>query len=109
VFTFFLVSLAGVPPTAGFFGKLFVFKSAIESELYLLAVLGLINSVIGAYYYLKVIVFMYMKEPKPGAPFAVPMKSGYVVSALIIAAFFVLYLGLFPDTALKAALSATLS
>lgn len=108
-FTFFLVSLAGVPPTVGFFGKLFVFKSAIESELYLLAVLGLINSVIGAYYYLKVIVFMYMKEPKPGAPFAVPMKSGYVVAALIIAALFVLGLGLFPDTALQAALSATLS
>lgn len=108
-FTFFLVSLAGVPPTAGFFGKLFVFKSAIESELYLLAVLGLINSVIGAYYYLKVIVFMYMKEPKPGAPFALPMKSGYVVTALIIAALFVLGLGLFPDTALTAALSATLS
>lgn len=107
--TFFLVSLAGVPPTAGFFGKLFVFKSAIESELYLLAVLGLINSVIGAYYYLKVIVFMYMKEPKPGAPFALPMKSGYVVAALIIAAVFVLWLGLFPDMALTAALSATLS
>lgn len=108
-FTFFLVSLAGVPPTAGFFGKLYVFKSAIASELYLLAVLGLINSVIGAYYYLKVIVFMYMKDPKPGAPFALPMKSGFVVAALIIAALFVLGLGLFPDTALRAALSATLS
>lgn len=108
-FTFFLVSLAGVPPTAGFFGKFYVFKAAVESELYLLAVLGLINSVIGAYYYLKVIVFMYMKEPKPGAPFATPMKSGFVVAALLIAALFVLGLGLFPDNALTAALSATLS
>jgi NADH-quinone oxidoreductase subunit N len=107
--TFFLISLAGVPPTAGFFGKLYVFKSAIESELYWLAVLGLINSVIGAYYYLKVIVFMYMKEPKPGAPMATPMSSGYVTAALIIAAILVLALGVFPDTALTAAVSATLS
>lgn len=107
--TFFLVSLAGIPPTAGFFGKLYVFKAAISSELYLLAVLGLLNSVIGAYYYLKVIVFMYMKEPKPGAPSATPMVSGYVTTALIIAAILVLALGVFPDTALQAAMSATLS
>lgn len=107
--TFFLVSLAGVPPTAGFFGKLFVFKAAIDTELYYLAVLGLINSVIGAYYYLKVIVYMYMREPNPGAPFATPMKSGYVATALIIAAILVLLLGVFPDTALQAALIAKMS
>jgi NADH-quinone oxidoreductase subunit N len=106
---FFLVSLAGVPPTAGFFGKLYVFKAAVDTELYALAVLGLINSVIGAYYYLKVIVYMYMREPKPGAPFATPMKSGYVATALIIAAILVLLLGVFPDTALQAAMIARMS
>lgn len=106
--TFFLVSLAGVPPTAGFFGKMYVFQAAIESGLYWLAILGLINSVIGAYYYLKVIVFMYMREPKPGAPFATPMHAGMVGAALLIAAAFVLSLGLFPDSVLNAASAATL-
>ncbi len=106
--TFFLVSLAGVPPTAGFFGKIYVFQAAIGSELYLLAVLGLINSVIGAYYYLKVIVFMYMREPKPGAEFATPMTSGYVSAALIIAALLVLTLGVFPETFITMANSAVL-
>lgn len=107
-FSFFLVSLAGVPPTAGFFGKLFVFKAAIDTELYSLAIIGLINSVIGAYYYLKVLVYMYMREPKPGAPIAVPMKSGVAATALVVAAVIVLYLGVFPDTAIAAAQSASL-
>lgn len=106
--TFFLISLAGIPPTSGFFGKMYVFKAAIESELYVLAVLGLLNSVIGAYYYLKVIVYMYMREPKADAPIATPMSSGFVVAALIIAAVFVLSLGLFPDNALNMAASAIL-
>lgn len=107
-FSFFLISLAGVPPTAGFFGKLYVFKAAIQGEFYWLAVLGLINSVIGAYYYLRVLVYMYMREPKPGAPFATPMQSGYVATALVIAACFVLGLGVLPDTALSTAVAAIL-
>lgn len=106
--SFFLVSLAGVPPTAGFFGKMYIFQSAIGSELYLLAVLGLLNSVIGAYYYLKVMVFMYMREPRPGAAIAVPMNSGFVAASLIIAAIFVVALGVFPDAALRGAISAIL-
>jgi NADH-quinone oxidoreductase subunit N len=52
-FSLFLLSLAGIPPTAGFFGKLYVFRAAIDSELYAVAVIGLLNSVIGAYYYLR--------------------------------------------------------
>jgi len=64
--------------------------------------------VIGAYYYLKVIVYMYMREPKPGAPIATPMKSGFVAAALLIAAVIVLTLGVFPDTALQMAGSAVL-
>ncbi len=104
----FLVSLAGIPPTAGFFGKLYVFKAAIEVELYGLALIGLINSVIGAYYYLKVIVFMYMREPKPGAPRAQPMRSGLAPAALVIAALFVLLLGCLPDQSLTAAQAAIL-
>lgn len=107
-FTFFLLSLAGAPPTAGFFGKLYIFKVAISSELYVLTVIGLINSVIGMYYYLRVIVYMYMREPAPGAPIAVPMRSGYVATALVIAALLVLALGIAPDTSLNMASAASL-
>lgn len=105
-FTVFLLSLAGMPPTAGFFGKLYVFRAAIGSELYLLAVLGLLNSLLGAYYYLRVIVFMYFREPAPGAPLAVPMRSGLVTGALVIAGFLVLALGIAPGTPLAMALGA---
>jgi NADH-quinone oxidoreductase subunit N len=105
-FSLFLVSLAGVPPTAGFFGKWFVFKTVIESGLYWLAVVGLINSVIGAYYYLRVLVYMYMREPAAGAPVAVPMRSGYVAAALIVSAILVLALGLTPTRYLDLAIGA---
>jgi NADH-quinone oxidoreductase subunit N len=105
-FALFLLSLAGIPPTAGFFGKWFVFKAAIEGGLYWLVILALINSVIGAYYYLRVFVYMYMREPAAGAPVAVPMRSGYVTAALIVSAVLVLALGLTPTQYLDAAVSA---
>jgi NADH-quinone oxidoreductase subunit N len=107
-FAFFLLSLAGVPPTAGFFGKFYVFQAAVDAELYKLTVIGLLNSILGAYYYLRVLVFMYMREPEPGAPVATPMKSGMVAAALVIAAGFVLAIGLFPDTLLEMARAAGL-
>jgi NADH-quinone oxidoreductase subunit N len=106
-FSLFLVSLAGIPPTAGFFGKLYVFRAAIDSELYLLAVIGLLNSIVGAYYYLRVMVFMYFREPAPGAPIAIPMRSGYVASALLIAAVLVIALGIVPGISLDAVTSAS--
>lgn len=106
-FSLFLVSLAGVPPTAGFFGKWFVFKAAIDGGLYWLAIVAFVNSVIGAYYYLRVLVYMYMREPAAGAPVAVPMRSGYVTAALLVSAALVLALGLTPtrylDVAVRAA------
>jgi NADH-quinone oxidoreductase subunit N len=106
-FSLFLVSLAGVPPTAGFFGKWFVFKAAIDGGLYWLAILAFVNSVVAAYYYLRVLVYMYMREPAAGAPTAVPMRSGYVSAALIVSAVLVLVLGLAPtrylDVAVRAA------
>ena len=108
-FSFFLLSLAGVPPTAGFFGKLYVFSAAVDSQLNVLAVIGLLNSVIGAYYYLRVMVYMYMREPEPGAPIATPMRSGFVVTALIVAAVFVLAFGILPSTSLDIAVAAGLS
>jgi NADH-quinone oxidoreductase subunit N len=107
-FSLFLLSLAGVPPTAGFFGKFYIFRAAIYGGggLYWLAVVGLLNSVIGAYYYLRVIVYMYMREPAPGAPIAVPMRSGYVAFALLACALLVLALGIFPGSSLDLAVHA---
>lgn len=105
-FSVFVFSLAGVPPTAGFFGKWFVFKAAIDSGLYWLAALALVNSVVGAYYYLRVLVSMYMREPAAGAPLAVPMRSGYVATALVVSAALVFTLGLTPGHFLDAAASA---
>jgi len=107
-FALFLLSLAGIPPTAGFFGKFYIFRAAIfgGGGLYWLTVLGLLNSVVGAYYYLRVIVYMYMREPAPGAPVAVPMRSGYVAFALLACALLVLALGIFPGSSLDLAIHA---
>jgi len=105
-FSLFLLSLAGVPPTAGFFGKLTVLKAAIGAGHYTLTVILLLNSVLAAYYYLRVMVYMYMRDPAPGAPVAKPMRSGYVASALVLAAVAVLALGLWPVTPLRVALEA---
>jgi NADH-quinone oxidoreductase subunit N len=105
-FSLFLLSLAGVPPTAGFFGKWFIFKAAIDGGFYWLVIIAFVNSVIGAYYYLRVLVYMYMREPAAGAPVAVPMKSGYVAAALLVSAILVLALGLTPSRSLDVALQA---
>ena len=105
-FSLFLVSLAGIPPTAGFFGKWFVFRAAIDSGFYALTIIAFMNSVIGAYYYLRVLVFMYMREPAAGAPVATPMKSGYVAAALIVSAVLVLILGIIPSDSLDVAIKA---
>ena len=99
-FSLFLLSLAGIPPTAGFFGKWFIFKSAMDGGFTLLTIIAFMNSVIGAYYYLRVMVFMYMREPAAGAPVAVPMKSGYVAAALLLSAILVLILGIVPSQSL---------
>jgi NADH-quinone oxidoreductase subunit N len=59
----FMFSMAGIPPLAGFFGKLYVFLAAIEAELYALAIIGVLASVVGAFYYLRIIKLMYFDEP----------------------------------------------
>lgn len=104
----FLLSLAGVPPLAGFFGKLGIIEVAIRGDHTVLAIVLLLNSVLAAYYYLRVMVYMYMREPAAGAPIAVPMKSGYVVSALIIASLLTVAIGFAPATMVSAADQAVL-
>jgi len=59
----FMFSMAGIPPLVGFFGKFYVFLAAIEAELYVLAVVGVLSSVVGAYYYLRIIKMMYFDDP----------------------------------------------
>jgi NADH-quinone oxidoreductase subunit N len=103
----FLLSLLGLPITAGFLGKFYVFNAALESNLIWLAILLALNSVIGAYYYLRVIVVMYMREPTTEiAAEPVPWTLSVV---LWIAAAGTVFAGLFPariiDFAAKAALN----
>lgn len=73
----FLLSLAGVPPLAGFIGKLYIFVAAIKEGLYTLITVGLINIVISMYYYLIVVKKMYIVEPHDPSPLSVsgPMKA----------------------------------
>ncbi|MEP5262920.1 MAG: proton-conducting transporter membrane subunit, partial [Nitratireductor sp.] len=68
-----MFSLAGVPPLAGFFGKFYVFMAAIEAGLYPLAVIGVLSSVIGAFYYLRIVKIMYFDEA--AEPFVQPMPG----------------------------------
>jgi NADH-quinone oxidoreductase subunit N len=98
-----MFSLAGIPPFAGFFGKYFVFAAAINSGLYWLAVIGILSSVVGAYYYLRIVKIMFLDEPK-GAfePMGGEMKAVLGVSGLFVAAF-ALVLGPLGDLALAAA------
>lgn len=72
-FTIFMFSMAGVPPMAGFFGKWYVFMSAINEGMFTLAVIGVLSSVVSAYYYLRVIKIIYFDEPKPAME---PMGNG---------------------------------
>jgi len=102
----FLLSLAGVPGTAGFAGKFFIFRSAIESNLTVLTVVGVLTTVISFYYYLYVIVQMYMKDP--GEDFSDAHLTVALVLALLAAAAGTLYLGVLPGKALEWASSAAL-
>ena len=100
------MSLAGIPPTAGFFGKWFIFRGAIDAGYTTVTVIAFLNSVLSVYYYLRVMVFLYMREPAAGAPVAVPMKSLYVSSAILISAILVLLLGIVPNQSLDMAIKA---
>jgi len=77
----FLLSLVGVPPLAGFWRKFLVFTAAIQSKLVLLAIAGVVNSIVAAYYYMRVIKFMYLEEPrvKDAGPRSVPLQIALAV------------------------------
>jgi NADH-quinone oxidoreductase subunit N len=92
----FLLSLIGVPLTGGFFGKFYIFKAALESHLVWLTVLGLLNSAVAAYYYLRILVMMYMREPSEATNKVEPLSIAFRL-ALIVPALGTLVLGIFPS------------
>jgi NADH-quinone oxidoreductase subunit N len=109
VFSLFLLSLLGLPVTAGFLGKFYIFKAAVDSNLIWLAVLMAINSVIGAYYYIRLIVIMYMREPSAEIAATAPARFPLSVNiVLFIAAFGTIFLGVGPSKVLAYLLKATL-
>jgi NADH-quinone oxidoreductase subunit N len=105
----YLLSLLGLPVTAGFFGKFYIFKAAVNSHLLWLAVIMAINSVIGAYYYLRVIVVMYMREPsaETAALGAVRFPVGVNVVLLVTFVGTILF-GVYPNPVIRFILQPTL-
>jgi NADH-quinone oxidoreductase subunit N len=105
ILTIFLVSLIGIPITGGFFAKFYVFSAALQSNLVWLTIIGVVNSAIAAYYYLRIIVYMYMREERVETPLPrIPVSLGMGLAICVIAT---LYLGVLPgrvlDQAIKSA------
>src|SRR5215469_11409789 len=94
----FLISLIGIPITGGFFAKFYVFRAAMQSNLVGLTIIGVINSAVGAYYYLKLIVMMYMREATEDVP-VLPIPAS-LAAALAITLAATIYLGVAPDPVL---------
>jgi NADH-quinone oxidoreductase subunit N len=89
----FMLSLGGIPPTAGFMGKFWLFGAAIESGYVWLAVIGVLNSAISLYYYIRLVVFMYLKRERIGSePVASPSLS-FVLGVAVVAT---IVLGIYP-------------
>ncbi len=104
--TLFMLSLAGVPPTAGFFAKLYLFRAAVGADFVTLAIVGVLTSALGAYYYLRVVLYMYMRAPEGEE--ADGLRAPSLGVALAIAALVVVFLGIAaePIVALAAAAGA---
>lgn len=98
--TIFLLSMIGVPLTGGFFGKFYVFKAALDAHLVWLTVLGLLNSAVAAFYYLRIIVVMYMHEPGESMDSLQPLGAG-LKTAIWTSAVATLILGIFPSFVLN--------
>jgi NADH-quinone oxidoreductase subunit N len=99
LFALFVFSLIGVPLTGGFFAKFYVFRAALEAHLVWLTVLGLATSAVAAFYYLKIVVAMYMREPGESMKNLAPLSPGTRI-AVWGAALGTLILGIFPSVLL---------
>jgi NADH-quinone oxidoreductase subunit N len=85
--TVFLMSLAGIPPAAGFVAKLYVFRAAVDADMTGAALIGVMTSVVGAYYYLRVVVHMYMKDEEATqtlAPSGLPLQAALWIAAVLV-------------------------
>ena len=100
--TIFLLSLGGLPPLAGFVAKFYIFSAALKEGYLILVIIAVLNSAISFYYYLKVIVFMYMKEPVK--PFNVSL-SPMTLLVIAISVFGTIQLGIYPDPIISLAQS----
>jgi NADH-quinone oxidoreductase subunit N len=97
--TVFLLSLIGIPMTGGFFAKFYVFSAAVKANLIWLTIIGVLNSGVGAYYYLRIIVMMYMRESRKETPVTpAPFALRVAMATCMVAT---LYLGIFPDGVLQ--------
>jgi NADH-quinone oxidoreductase subunit N len=96
----FLLSLLGMPLTAGFIGKVMVFRAALDQGYYVLVVIGVLNTAISAYYYLRLIIVMFFRERTTA--WTAPLVPASIRVALVITILGVLYLGLFPDRVINA-------
>ena len=97
-----MFSLSGLPPTAGFISKFYIFKTAIESGHTTVAIIGILTSIVSVYYYLRVVYYLYMKEPVEG--YEVPSAGGvFAAGALTIAVVGILAIGLYPTPLFQAA------
>ena len=104
--TIFMFSMAGIPPLAGFFGKYFVFKAAIDAELYTLSVIGLLASVVSAFYYLRIVKLMYFDEAMDEFDKSIGKEISLItVGMSIVTAFFIIILWPVLDNAAIAASS----
>ena len=103
----FMLSLAGIPPTAGFAAKLYVFYAGIQGGYYTLVIIGILNSVVAAFYYLRIIVLMYMKEPE--GEFAATEGSLVLWAGIALALTGTIVLGILPGGVLEAARLSVLS
>jgi len=99
----FMFSMAGIPPLAGFFGKFYIFLAAIEAELYALAIIGVLTSVVGAFYYLRIIKIAYFDDPIE--PLDKPLGSEISV-VLAVTAFAILMFFIYPSPVLTNAAAA---
>jgi NADH-quinone oxidoreductase subunit N len=101
--TLFMLSLIGLPLTGGFVGKLQIFSAALEEGWVWLTIIGVLNSGLSVYYYLRVVVYVYMRESEATEEAPEAQTSGFAVAGLIGSAIAVLYLGVFPETFLELA------
>jgi len=99
VMLFAVLSLGGIPPTAGFFGKFFLFKAAIDAGRWPLALVGILMAFVGLYYYLSIIKYMYLYRSEQD-DVAIPVSRGARIG-LVIAVAFIIYLGVSANSAFE--------